>query len=99
MFTGNSKEFASELINIVITIFYKQNVNNNIECILFLCSVKMVIMWLSGDIFKTAYFVLRKAPVQFWLCGILQVGLDISILSQVIYYKMYPHGAFKSAIQ
>ncbi|XP_022820692.1 PQ-loop repeat-containing protein 1 isoform X3 [Spodoptera litura] len=50
-------------------------------------SVSMVIMWTCGDLFKTAYFVLRKAPPQFWLCGGLQVSLDIVILSQVWWYR------------
>lgn len=36
-------------------------------------SFSMVIMWTCGDIFKTCYFLLRKAPTQFWICGTLQV--------------------------
>lgn len=49
-------------------------------------SIKMVIMWMTGDIFKTVYFVVRQAPVQFWMCGILQISLDNAILIQVLYY-------------
>ncbi|KAI0210421.1 Solute carrier family 66 member 2 [Lamellibrachia satsuma] len=49
-------------------------------------SVKMVIMWTTGDIFKTVYFVVRQAPVQFWMCGIIQISLDTAILCQVFYY-------------
>jgi hypothetical protein len=52
-------------------------------------SVKMVLLWTCGDLYKTAYFVLRSAPVQFWLCGGLQVTLDVAILLQVIYYSGY----------
>ena len=33
----------------------------------------MVMFWLSGDVFKTIYFLLRHAPTQFFLCGALQV--------------------------
>lgn len=33
----------------------------------------MVLMWTLGDMFKTGYFVARKAPSQFWICGTLQV--------------------------
>lgn len=44
-------------------------------------------MWTSGDIFKTVYFVLRSAPTQFWLCGMLQISIDIAILIQVVYYS------------
>lgn len=38
-------------------------------------SFAMVIMWTIGDVYKTAYFMLRKAPLQFWLCGMLQVRI------------------------
>lgn len=47
----------------------------------------MVMFWLSGDTFKTGYFIVRQAPVQFWLCGALQVLVDILILSQVVIYR------------
>jgi hypothetical protein len=50
-------------------------------------SIQMVLCWLSGDIFKTCYFVARIAPSQFWLCGTLQVLVDILILSQVALYR------------
>lgn len=53
-------------------------------------SVKMVMFWLSGDLFKTGYFFVNEAPVQFWICGILQVSIDIAILSQVVYYGNRP---------
>ncbi|XP_073941969.1 solute carrier family 66 member 2 isoform X4 [Choristoneura fumiferana] len=50
-------------------------------------SLSMVIMWTCGDIFKTAYFVMREAPTQFWVCGALQVSLDVVILIQVWLYR------------
>ncbi|UJR26547.1 hypothetical protein I4U23_007870 [Adineta vaga] len=50
-------------------------------------SVKMVLLWASGDIFKTVYFIIRNAPKQFWLCGILQISIDIAILFQVMLYS------------
>ncbi|XP_045762385.1 solute carrier family 66 member 2 isoform X1 [Maniola jurtina] len=50
-------------------------------------SLSMVIMWTCGDLFKTAYFVIREAPAQFWVCGSLQVLLDIIILIQVWLYR------------
>jgi len=54
------------------------------------CSVKMVLLWFCGDVFKTLYFVVRLAPTQFWLCGSFQVMLDIAIMFQVLYYAP-PH--------
>ncbi|KAL6425551.1 hypothetical protein ACFW04_009597 [Cataglyphis niger] len=50
-------------------------------------SIAMVAMWTVGDIFKTCYFVLRHTPVQFQVCGALQVTIDIAILAQVYLYK------------
>jgi len=50
-------------------------------------SLQMVCMWTCGDLFKTTYFYLRQAPVQFYLCGCLQVMVDLSILLQVWHYR------------
>jgi len=47
----------------------------------------MVVMWTAGDTFKTVYFLLRESPVQFWLCGGLQVSIDAFILVQVYWYR------------
>ncbi|KAK7124737.1 hypothetical protein R3I94_018953 [Phoxinus phoxinus] len=53
-------------------------------------SIKMVLMWTSGDTFKTGYFLLTQAPMQFWICGLLQVCVDFTILFQVYYYSLFP---------
>lgn len=47
----------------------------------------MVLMWTSGDIFKTIYFILENAPLQFLMCGLLQIGLDLAILLQCLFYR------------
>ncbi|XP_060570613.1 solute carrier family 66 member 2-like isoform X2 [Ruditapes philippinarum] len=58
-------------------------------------SKKMVAMWTCGDVFKTCYFVIRNAPAQFWICGSLQVMIDISIFLQVYFYRnLVPKPAF-----
>ncbi|XP_020842560.1 solute carrier family 66 member 2 isoform X1 [Phascolarctos cinereus] len=53
-------------------------------------SIKMVLMWTSGDTFKTVYFILNQAPFQFSICGLLQVLVDMAILLQVYLYTYYP---------
>ncbi|XP_058447880.1 solute carrier family 66 member 2 isoform X1 [Malaya genurostris] len=53
-------------------------------------SICMVIMWTAGDMFKTGYFIFRHAPTQFWICGTLQVSLDLAILLQVYIYRKNP---------
>jgi len=50
-------------------------------------SVPMVLMWTTGDIFKTSYFYLRNTPAQFFICGSLQVMVDMLILCQVYIYR------------
>lgn len=50
-------------------------------------SIFMVVMWTLGDAFKTCYFVIREAPIQFELCSTLQVIIDIAILTQVYIYQ------------
>ena len=48
----------------------------------------MVLLWTCGDVFKTTYFYVRKTPPQFVICGLLQVMVDIAILTQVwLYYE------------
>lgn len=47
----------------------------------------MVLMWTFGDVFKTCYFIFRNAPKQFWICGSMQVTVDVMILLQVVIYR------------
>lgn len=57
-------------------------------------SVKMVMLWTVGDSFKTSYFIIKATPAQFWMCGALQICLDVLILLQVWYYNQQPHAKF-----
>ncbi|XP_034032920.1 solute carrier family 66 member 2 [Thalassophryne amazonica] len=50
-------------------------------------SVKMVLLWTAGDIFKTTYFVINESPTQFWVCGSVQIVIDVAILLQVLFYS------------
>ena len=52
-----------------------------------LSSVKMVLLWTLGDVFKTAYFVMNDSPAQFWVCGSVQILIDVAILLQVLLYS------------
>ncbi|KAM8783346.1 solute carrier family 66 member 2 isoform 2-T3 [Rhynchonycteris naso] len=53
-------------------------------------SIKMVLMWTSGDTFKTVYFLLNGAPLQFSVCGLLQVLVDLAILAQAYAFTRHP---------
>ncbi|KAL7402363.1 hypothetical protein ABVT39_013884 [Epinephelus coioides] len=48
-------------------------------------SVKMVLLWTAGDVFKTTYFVMNESPAQFWVCGSVQILIDVAILLQVLF--------------
>ena len=50
-------------------------------------SVSMVLMWLAGDLYKTSYFILRQTPIQFLVCGVTQITLDLFVLAQVGWYR------------
>ncbi|KAF5328177.1 hypothetical protein D9619_013418 [Psilocybe cf. subviscida] len=42
--------------------------------------------WVGGDSFKTVYFFIQKSPLQFQVCAIFQLSVDIAILVQRITY-------------
>jgi len=46
-------------------------------------SVEMVASWFIGDSFKSVYFLLNGAPIQFILCGTVQLIVDILIFYQI----------------
>lgn len=49
-------------------------------------SITMIAGWMVGDSLKTVYFLLRKVPMQFLLCGCLQICVDSAILAQIATY-------------
>lgn len=50
-------------------------------------SVGMIYGWTLGDVCKTAYFLSKGEPVQFVMCGVVQITVDLAILSQVYLYR------------
>jgi uncharacterized protein with PQ loop repeat len=50
-------------------------------------SIAMMACMLSGDSFKTGYYILRDAPPQFAICAMIQVSVDVIILWQVWRYS------------
>ncbi|XP_046897486.1 solute carrier family 66 member 2 [Hypomesus transpacificus] len=50
-------------------------------------SINMVLLWMAGDCFKMAYFVLNESPFQFLLCGLAQILVDLCILFQSFFYN------------
>lgn len=50
-------------------------------------SIQMICIWLTGDTLKTLYFLKFNSPLQFIICGFLQILIDCSIISQISYYN------------
>ena len=50
-------------------------------------SVYMILGWLAGDSLKTWYFISKEEPMQFTMCGILQVLVDLLILGQILVFS------------
>ena len=48
--------------------------------------MELVLAWFAGDAFKTIFFIARKAPTQFLLCGIIQLAVDVGIAYQMLTY-------------
>ncbi len=59
----------------------------------------MVLMWTCGDVFKTTYFYVRQTPPQFFICGTLQVCIDLAILLQVWGYRENTNRRRKAEMQ
>jgi len=49
-----------------------------------------LIGWVAGDSFKIVYFFLQQSPLQFKVCAIFQVSIDIMIIGQRIVYGIAP---------
>lgn len=77
--------FASVLTEAMLGVpqFWKNFKNRSTQGM----SPMMIICWTTGDLFKTGYFLVRQAPMQFWICGMLQVLVDVSILIQIVVYR------------
>ena len=57
-------------------------------------SKSMVFLWFLGDTMKTTYFILTQAPIQFWVCGFIQIAIDLLITGQIFYYPRLDYKRF-----
>lgn len=47
----------------------------------------LVFTWFLGDFFKTLYYIIEFQPVQFIMCGTIQLTVDIMIILQIIAFR------------
>jgi hypothetical protein len=51
-------------------------------------SVLMILTWMTGDVFKTVYYIKTGSPFQMICCGLFQITTDtILILQIILFYK------------
>ncbi|VDK38449.1 unnamed protein product [Taenia asiatica] len=92
VFSGNSSYFFVQAIGFVSLITeallalpqFLQNYRHSSTVGM---SLEMVLMWTMGDLFKTIYFFLSKAPVQFPICGCIQLAFDVAVFFQFLAYR------------
>ncbi|CAH1762619.1 11259_t:CDS:2 [Entrophospora sp. SA101] len=46
----------------------------------------ILVTWFIGDSFKTFYYIFTTAPIQFIICGIIQLSVDGVIVLQFVIY-------------
>jgi len=49
-------------------------------------SMGLILTWFTGDLAKTLFFILKNQPLQFVMCGITQLSIDIYIIYQIYTY-------------
>lgn len=58
-------------------------------------SLGLVVGWVAGDLFKTVWFFADAAtPIQFRVCGVLQLAVDAAIVLQLWRFRRQPGGGF-----
>ena len=46
-----------------------------------------ILIWAAGDMMKTSYYMVLKAPMQLILSAMFQLFVDLLILSQFFFYQ------------
>ena len=49
-------------------------------------SIGLIMSWFFGDTSKIYYYIQKNQPLQFTVCGALQLVADIGILGQIYVY-------------
>jgi len=70
-----------------------QFISNHKQKSLFGFRMSTLIGWVGGDSFKTVYFFAQGSPLQFKICAIFQLSVDIAIIGQRVLYGNAPPSA------
>ncbi|KDR67928.1 hypothetical protein GALMADRAFT_257414 [Galerina marginata CBS 339.88] len=91
---GRSELFVNILgffaLGLESTLPIPQLISNYRQRSLYGFRMSTLIGWVGGDSFKTVYFFLQHTPLQFQVCAIFQLSVDIAIIGQRIIYGNAP---------
>ncbi|PPQ94632.1 hypothetical protein CVT25_009363 [Psilocybe cyanescens] len=91
---GQSTTFVSILgfvaLGLESTLPIPQLISNYRQRSLYGFRMSTLIGWVGGDSFKTVYFFLQHTPLQFQVCAIFQLSIDLAIIGQRITYGNAP---------
>ncbi|PPQ65884.1 hypothetical protein CVT24_011215 [Panaeolus cyanescens] len=91
---GRSELFVGALgfiaLGLESTLPIPQLISNYRQRSLYGFRMSTLIGWFGGDSFKTVYFFLQKSPLQFKVCAIFQLSIDVAIVLQRFIYGNAP---------
>jgi len=67
-----------------------QLISNYKQSSLYGFRMSALIGWVAGDSYKVAYFFINDSPIQFKVCAIFQLSIDMMIVIQRIAYGNAP---------
>ncbi|KAK7454480.1 hypothetical protein VKT23_011236 [Stygiomarasmius scandens] len=91
---GHSDTFISILgflaLGLESTLPIPQLISNYKQRSLYGFRMSTLLGWFGGDTYKTVYFFLQGSPLQFKVCAVFQLSIDVAILAQRIAYGTPP---------
>jgi len=91
---GRWETFVSVLgfvaLGLESTLPIPQMISNYKQRSLYGFRLSALIGWVGGDAFKVAYFFVLGSPLQFKVCAVFQLSIDLVIVGQRVYYGNPP---------
>lgn len=91
---GRSKLFVSVLgfvaLGLESTLPIPQLISNFKQRSLYGFRLSTLIGWTGGDAYKTIYFFMQNSPLQFKVCAIFQLSIDLAIVVQRLVFGNAP---------
>ncbi|KAF8972621.1 hypothetical protein BDZ97DRAFT_846782 [Flammula alnicola] len=90
---GRSEVFVGFLgfvaLGLESTLPIPQLISNYRQRSLYGFRLSTLIGWVGGDSFKTVYFFLQHSPLQFQVCAIFQLSIDVAIIAQRVMHWLW----------